>query len=162
MKLGLISDTHNQVDRTIAAMKLLLDAGAEAIFHSGDFTRVEILPLCADKPLYYVFGNNDVYESEALVATGESCGATCLKWGGAVELADRRIAITHGHLSQEMRDLLADKPDYFISGHTHVAQDSRSGSTRLINPGALHRASEYSVATLDLATDELKFLEVPR
>ena len=36
-------------------------------------------------------------------------------------------------------------------------RDERIAGTRIINHGALHRAAEYSVATLDLASDTLAF-----
>ena len=41
-----------------------------------------------------------------------------------------------------------------------VRRDERFGKTRIINPGALHRASEKTVALLDLATDQLEFIRV--
>ena len=36
------------------------------------------------------------------------------------------------------------------------------GAIRRINPGALHRADEFTVAVLDLETGELRFLRVER
>ncbi|RLS46748.1 MAG: metallophosphoesterase, partial [Planctomycetota bacterium] len=50
--------------------------------------------------------------------------------------------------------------DYLLHGHTHVCRDERHGATRIINPGALHRASEFTVALLDTDSDELQFLVV--
>lgn len=47
--------------------------------------------------------------------------------------------------------------DYILCGHTHIAADYQRGATRIINPGALHRASVHTVATLDLKTDDLRF-----
>jgi hypothetical protein len=41
-----------------------------------------------------------------------------------------------------------------------VRRDERVGKTRLINPGALHRTPQRSVAVLDTATDGLHFLKV--
>ena len=38
----------------------------------------------------------------------------------------------------------------------------RENGVRYINPGALHRASEFTVALLDLKTDDLKWLKVPK
>jgi predicted phosphodiesterase len=90
----------------------------------------------------------------------KGAGATCLEWAGQLTLHDKRIAVLHGDRYRDYQRLLAQAPDYLFFGHTHVPQDERERGTRLINPGALHRAAEYTVALLDLATDELRFLEV--
>ena len=90
------------------------------------------------------------------------CGLTCLEWGGSFELAGKRVGVVHGHLSSDLRRVLSDRPDYLLSGHSHLAHDIREGSVRKINPGALYRAREFSVALLDLKTDVLQFLPVPR
>lgn len=162
MKIGLIADTHDQMSRTQTAIDQLLAANVEAIIHLGDVTDAKILSLCTAVPLYFVFGNNDSDNVPALREAGERHGAVCLEWGGMLTLADRTIAVTHGHLHLESRPLLAEAPDYFVFGHSHVATDEMAGETRRINPGALHRADEFSVATLDLCEDQVQFLTVPR
>ena len=92
----------------------------------------------------------------------QQCGAISLGWGGEISLAEKRIAVAHGHLHIDLRPLLAAEPDYLFSGHSHLTDDQRVGPTRRINPGALHRARVYTVALLDLASDQLDFLEIPR
>jgi uncharacterized protein len=160
MLLGILSDTHDRLDRTRAAVELLRAEGAEALIHCGDLTVPEIVPICAVLPCYFVFGNND--EPTELQEAMADAGAVCLGWGGEVKLGGRRIAVTHGHLSSDERRLLAVRPDYLLYGHSHVADERRDGPTLRINPGALHRASQFTVALLDLATDHLRFLSIPR
>jgi len=162
MKLGILSDTHNQLDRTRRAVALLCEARAEVLVHCGDITRSEIVAVCSRLPCYYVLGNNDSDNVIGLKTAIEETGGTCLMWGGELNLARRRIGVTHGHLVTPMRKLLAAAPDYLLSGHSHTAHDEREGAVRYVNPGALHRAAEFSVAVLDLVTDELTFLPVPR
>ena len=158
MRIGILSDTHNQADRTRQAVELLLAHEAEAIFHCGDFTDASILQLCAVKPCYFVLGNND--NPSALQQAAQGTLAVCLGWGGEVTLDGKRIALTHGHRLGEFRRLLGTQPDYLFTGHSHEIDDQREGPTRRINPGALHRASKYTVAVLDLSNDQLEFLEV--
>ncbi len=162
MLIGILSDTHNQTKRTAAAIQLLHAEGAEVLIHCGDLTDPDIVGLCALLPCFFVFGNNDVYHvDEIQAAIKQADGAVCLGWGNEVELAGKRIAVTHGHLYKEYRRLLATNPDYLFTGHSHIAADHREGVTRFINPGALHRAQEFTVALLDLENDNLKFLPVP-
>ena len=144
------------------AVALLRDAGAEALFHCGDVTGPEVVALCGVLPCTFVFGNNDADSVPDLERAIAEVKGTCLEWGGEATLAGKRIAMTHGHMSSDVRRLFAAQPDYLLSGHSHTASDRRHGPTRRINPGALHRASAFSVAVLDLETDTLRFLEVPR
>jgi putative phosphoesterase len=162
MRIGIISDTHDQLQRTIRAVEMLTAAGAEALIHCGDLTRPDIVCACAVLPLYFVFGNNDDDWPALQRAMKQSSNVTCLEWGGEVTLDGKRIAVVHGHLHKDVLQLLAARPDYLLSGHSHVAADKRSNGVRRINPGALHRAAEYTVALLDLLSDELEFFTVPR
>jgi predicted phosphodiesterase len=75
-------------------------------------------------------------------------------------LAGRRLAVTHGDSDRELRRLEAQEPHYLLTGHTHQVADRQSGSIRWINPGALHRASTWTVALLDLATNQLRVLPI--
>lgn len=162
MLLGILSDTHDRFARTAVAIDMLRSAGAEALVHCGDFTSPEILELLAGGPIWFVFGNNDEGYEPALSRAADKVRATSLGFGGTITLAGRTIAVTHGHVPSEDKRLAALEPDYFLFGHSHDKLDERRGPTRFINPGAIHRAGEFSVALLNLKTDDLKFLEVPR
>lgn len=159
MLVGIISDTHDQIARTARAVRLLVGQGAQALIHCGDLTVPEVVYECSLLPGYYVFGNND-FDEESLRRAIAVTGGECLERGGVVELAGKRIAVAHGDSAREMRRLVAAAPDYVCFGHSHHKSDERRGSIRWINPGALHRASEWTVAVLDLGTDNLRFLAV--
>ncbi|WP_165251095.1 YfcE family phosphodiesterase [Paludisphaera soli] len=161
MRIGILSDTHDQALRTRRAVATLLEAGAEALIHCGDLTTPEVVLECVGAPAYLVFGNCD-YDLDALRLAMRQVGATCLERGGLIELAGRRIAVAHGDSRREYQRLTDEAPDYFFSGHTHVRRDEREGPTRFINPGALYRASTFTVGLLDLLTDEYRSLTIPR
>ncbi len=158
MRIGILSDTHDQRERTTRAVALLMAQGVEALVHCGDLTRPDIVHECSLLPCYFVLGNND-YDEPGLRCTIADTGGFFLGRGGEITLAGKRIAITHGDSAREARRLLATVPDYFLFGHTHVPHDGE-GTPRSINPGALHRAANWTVAVLDLVTDDLRFLDV--
>lgn len=161
MRLGILSDTHDELARTQRAVQLLRAEGAEALIHCGDLFSTPIVTACAVLPFWFVFGNHDADMVPHLQQAAAECGAVCLGWAGEIELDGRLIAVAHRHLSYDIRRALASRPHYLLSGHSHIASDSRVGLVRRINPGALHEADSYTVALLDLHNDELRFLPLP-
>ena len=159
MRLGILSDTHNQLDRTIRAVAILKTHGAEMLIHCGDLTGPDIVHVCGTLPSTYVFGNND-FDERGLRAAMAATGGTCLGFSGEIVVTGKRVAVTHGDRPSEVRRLLRSLPDYLLFGHTHVPLFERDGPTRRINPGALHRAATWTVAVLDLATDDVSFIQV--
>ena len=160
MLIGLLSDTHDRLNATIAAMRVLREAGAQFFLHGGDVGGERILDCLAGDKSAFVFGNND-WDRRELARYAESIGVQCLDEFGEITLDGKRFAITHGDDSARLKRIHNDqRHDYLITGHTHVKRDERVGKIRWINPGALHRAREKTVAVLDPGTDILKFLRV--
>ncbi len=159
MHLGILSDTHDKVERTKAAVEVLVNSGAEVLIHCGDITSPEVVYRLAPLPSYFVFGNCD-FDLGALRQAIAVIGGTCLEHGGLIDLAGCRMAVTHGDSGREMARLEAERPEYLFSGHTHRALDVRRGLTRFINPGALHRATTWTVALLDCSSGQLQMLPV--
>jgi putative phosphoesterase len=159
MRIGILSDTHNQVARTARAIALLIAQRAEVLCHCGDLTGPEVIAECSQLPCYYVFGNND-FEQDRLRRAIDHGRGTCLERGGVLVFQGRRVAMAHGDSPSEVRRLSALKPDFLLFGHSHRPADERDGSVRRVNPGALHRAAAYTVAVLDLADDTVQWLKV--
>ncbi len=158
--IGILSDTHDHAERTRIAVNLLRSEGADVLVHCGDLASPEVVAECSVLPFYFVFGNHDADMVSVLQSAAEQHGATCLGWGGEFTASQKRIAVVHGHLTMDLRPLLEAQPDYLLSGHSHIARDWHEGPTRRINPGALFRAGEFSVALLDVDADDVRFLTV--
>ena len=69
MKIGLLSDTHGSLHRTILALRVLLQQQPAVIIHCGDIgseeVLVELIAACepARIPIHAVLGNVDWYET---------------------------------------------------------------------------------------------------
>lgn len=161
MKIGVLSDSHGRVEMTARAVSLLRDAGAERLIHLGDVETERVLEELLALPTHIVFGNCD-WDIAGLTRYAQSLGLTVAHPSGQMEVAGRRIAFTHGHLESRMHAALAEGVEYLLHGHTHELRDERIGDTRVINPGALFRARRYTAAVLDVATDTLHIIDVPR
>jgi predicted phosphodiesterase len=80
---------------------------------------------------------------------------------GQLEMNDVKIAFTHSDDARLFRDLQQSEAfDYIFYGHTHVAKEHKVGRTRVINPGALHRARPKAFLILDLATGQTESVTV--
>ncbi len=169
-RIGLLSDSHGRAATTQRAVRLLIDHGADRLIHLGDIGTLEVLDAMVEKrdaagrpdpPVHIVFGNCD-WDAASLTGYAEHLGMAVGDPVGRLRLDGRVLVFQHGHQAAAMEQALAGGADYLCHGHTHEARDERIGATRLINPGALFRASRYSVAVLDTATDGLRFIPVPR
>lgn len=163
MLVALLSDTHDNARVTRAAVELLLSHKPAVWLHAGDLVHPDMLEHFAALPagsFHYVFGNNECDLAE-LFQRAAALQLTCHGRFAELTLAGKRLAVTHGH-DRTLLDRLvfSRKYDYIIHGHTHSRRDQRLNGTRIINPGAVHRATPPSVALLDLATDQLEFLDV--
>jgi len=159
MRLGILSDSHGRATMTARAVALLEAHGAELLIHLGDVETEAVIDELVGHPARIVFGNCD-YDIAALTRYAAHVGVTVDHPAGRLEADGRVIAFTHGHIRRIMDAALADGVDYLLHGHTHTARDERAGRTRIINPGALFRASRYTAAVLDVAADRLSFIEV--
>lgn len=127
------------------AARLFREERVDQVFHLGDVTDPETLAPFDGVSLVVVRGNND--EEAAWPTT----------WRG--ELAGVRLGATHGHRPDLLRALAA-QCDVVAHGHTHARRAERVGSTLFVNPGALHRARQHTVAILELPRLSLAYYEV--
>ena len=155
MRVGILSDTHGQHARTRRAVELLRSAGAEMLIHCGDVGGREILDLLAGIPAAFVWGNCDYSRSE-LEQYGNLLGVRCFGAVGRTEAGQKRIAFLHGDDSRMLRQAMQSRRwDLVAYGHTHSAAVYREGPTLLVNPGAIYRTSQPSVAVVELPSLEV-------
>jgi len=152
MRIGIVSDTHSR-DQTVArALHLLRAHSVEVVLHCGDIEDPATVRLFHDLPTHFVFGNCDM-DRDGLGRTIAEIGATLHEPFGHVELAGHNIAFVHGDHKRLLNELeQSGRYDFLFYGHTHHAEEHRTGPTRVINPGALHRARPKTLVVLDLAT----------
>jgi putative phosphoesterase len=161
MLLGVLSDSHGHADVTGRAVRALLDEGAELLLHLGDIGTEAVLDELAGHPARIVFGNCD-WNLRELARYAEGVGIEVDHPAGRIELGGRRVVFTHGHLAGVVQEALDEGVEYLLHGHTHEVRDERIGRTRVINPGALHRAARYTSALLDPVEDQLRWIPIAK
>ena len=134
MKIGVISDTHDNMPLVKKAVGAFNEAGVSQVLHAGDmvspFVRQAFEGLKA--PMLYVFGNNE----------GEIAGTYKLFKGFAEvqsgpvvrEFGGRRVYLNH---EPHCLESLAKSGDFdiIIYGHTHNIDVRTVGHTLIVNPG---------------------------
>ncbi len=155
--IGILSDTHDHADAMAAGLKTLAQAGAAFYIHCGDIGGQGCIDLLAGLKSAFVFGNCD-FDRAGLARYAQSIDVPCYGNYADLTLDGKQLAVMHGDDPKlKHRVLTMQEHDYLLQGHTHLRADERVGRTRVINPGALHRAAVKSVATLDTASDVLAF-----
>ena len=118
MRIGVVSDTHDNLKNVRQIVDLLNSAGVERVVHTGDITKAKTLDVLADlqAPLVGVFGNND-RERDALTAAIQRHGFHFVDPPLRLHWAGRRIAVVHDPL--EATESVTRGNDVLIHGHTH-------------------------------------------
>ena len=141
MKIGVLSDTHDQYENIRKAVTVLKKERVELVVHCGDWVSPFTLAFYKDLacPIKGVFGNNDgdrflhpirakdfglTIEFEERVLT--------------LEVDNRKIFVYHGDYGEVTDALVSSgKYDAVFHGHTHISVNQLVGKTLSLNPGTL-------------------------
>jgi putative phosphoesterase len=159
MRIGIVSDTHNNLKNVRKIVQLFNDHAVERVIHTGDISQAKTLNVFAElaAPLFGVFGNND-QEREALESAIAQHGFTFQDPPLYLHWAKKTIIVVHDPL--EFEGHLADQ-DLALHGHTHRYRLEQSGDQTIFNPGecAGMMAGRNAVGVVDLNTMECQVLK---
>lgn len=169
MKIGVISDTHDQAAFIQEAVRHFNKEKVSLVIHCGDWVSPFILRFFQDlqAPLRGVFGNNDGDKFRHLVFKNT--------FGIDVEYEDRflemtidnrSIAVFHGDYAGIVQALVTcGKYDAVFHGHTHQKVNEHFKSTLSLNPGSLMKETsdlvkEASIAIYDTTHNNAIHIQV--
>jgi putative phosphoesterase len=156
MIAGILSDTHDNMDRIGQAVALFNERKVDHVIHAGDFTSPFTFRILKSLACGFtgIFGNND---GDRLLLHKMSAGRV-FPQPHTFELDGKKIVVIHEH---HIADALADSGHYdiVIYGHTHKPDVRRSGNTLIINPGEtgswLYGRSTVAIADFEAMTAEI-------
>lgn len=153
MKIGIISDTHDNIDRIKEAIEIFNSEGVELVIHAGDVTSpFALIPFEELKAEFVgIFGNND---GDRLLLHERSRGRIH-RQPYKFTFAGKRIVVMHEPtLVEELAD--SGHFDLIIYGHTHKARIETVNNTLIINPGEAGHwlYGKATIALLDIETME--------
>lgn len=162
MKIGIISDTHDDVENVQSAIEIFNTEKVTHVIHAGDyiFPGIVLEFKKLDAKLIGVLGNNDG-ERVHLLKNFLSIGGELKGELGEVVLDGVLFGIYHGTDEQIKKKLVdSGKYDVVITGHTHRIEmpsaystiktndekqqdgnkiQKNGGTTLVLNPGTAHR-----------------------
>ena len=136
MLVGIVSDTHDNLDTVEQAVQTLESADVDAVIHCGDIVApFSATPFDSNFDFYSVRGNNDGEWS--LQDTVAEFG-TYLGEMGELTLGGAEFAVYHG-TSEPVVEALIDcgHYDYVCRGHTHQQVHEERDGTIHVNPGGI-------------------------
>ena len=155
MKIGVLSDTHDQYENILKAVEILNQEKVKLTIHCGDWISPFTLRFYKKlkSPIKGVFGNNDgdryyhLFLSKKLKLPIEFDERIL-----SLTLGGRKIFVYHGYYG-EITDALitCGKYDAVFHGHTHVPINKLIGKTLSLNPGTLMSVTDEKTKGASLA-----------
>ena len=162
MKLGIISDIHDNVWRLAEAVPYLKKTGG--VLHCGDliapFMVQRLKEGVGDVPVHFVWGNNDGDKKQIFEMANKYTGFNIYNEFADIRINGLRIAINH---YSEIAKGLAQSQEYDLVcfGHNHIASEEKVGKTLLLNPGEVMGLNGRSTIVLfDTATCTVEWVEL--
>ena len=159
MRIGVVSDTHNNLGNCRKIVELFNNAGVERVVHTGDITQAKTLAVFAqlNAPLFGVYGNND-QERESLDNAANRFGFSFVEPPLSLLWAGRKIMIVHDPL--DLAQISQAEYDVILHGHTHQQTIDYRCEQLTFNPGecAGMMTGFNSIGLLDLVSLETEIL----
>jgi uncharacterized protein len=157
MLIGIMSDTHNDVEAIKLAISIFRERDIKIVIHAGDITSPRMLEYLIDFDCYVVLGNGDIIDSEDINLKASSLGLRSVGDKVEFECCGKNFIVFHGHDVPMYREAVSSgKYNFIIKGHTHHFENYVSNECRIINPGAVYGHDESSIAILDTETDRVE------
>jgi putative phosphoesterase len=163
MKIGVMSDTHDNLANIIQVLNVFRDREIETVIHCGDLTSLEMVAHFQDFRVIYTLGNMD-FATGAIQARFKKQNEE--SFVGTVftgVLGGVPIAVTHSHINNQVMDLIMQRRfKWIFHGHTHEKRDEVIRDTRIVNPGALGGLGRgpRSFCVVDLGQEDVEFIKI--
>ncbi len=165
MKIGILSDTHDQGGRVKKAVKILNKEKVKLVIHCGDIIAPFTLEFYKELrcPIKFLFGNN-TGDIRLHLTYAKKFGLRDFEFNTffALEFEGKKIAAYHGD-NREITEALIKCGDYdcVFAGHDHIARIEKRGKVLFVNPGTLvdkHKKGMKppSIAIYDSVTHKAK------
>lgn len=165
MKVGLVSDTHDNLPMVEKTVKRLNEEKVDLVLHAGDYVAPFVIPLFKGlkSKLVGVFGNNDGDHELLKKRFSETQNCEVRGRFALVDAKGFKIALLHGD-EAELLDALVncDGFDAVVYGHLHAMGVRKKGNALIVNPGEVcgYLSGKSTIALLDTVKREARIIEL--
>jgi putative phosphoesterase len=162
MKIGVLSDSHDNIWKLEAAMPHL--RATDAVIHCGDLCAPFVVKRLGEGlsgiPIHIVWGNNDGDPWRISRVAADHPKIRLHGEIARIEIDGVRIGVNH--YPEVARDLArSGSYDLVCFGHDHTAYEDMEGSCLLLNPGEIMGMNGRStLALFDSQTNKVQMIEV--
>ena len=157
MKIGLLSDTHDNMAKIEKSVDIINKSDVEFVIHCGDivspFAFVPLKKLKCD--FIGVFGNND----GDLLMINKIADNKFYKAPKKIEVDNKSVIIFHEPFIFEDID---ENIEFVFFGHTHKKYLKKKGQQLIVNPGTVsgYVTGESTLSIVNLSTKTAEFLSI--
>ncbi len=164
MKIGIMSDSHENVPMIKKAVEYFNSEKIEFLIHAGDIISPIMTAYLKDLQMEFagVFGNNDGEKNLWQKRLSEfGSPAKLSERFSELVLSEKKILLIHEPYLLDAY-IMSQKYDYIIYGHTHIVDLRREGKTTVINPGETcgYITGSSTVALLDTNSKKTEIIDL--
>jgi len=157
MRIGVLSDTHDQLSAMRAALTRFADLGLDTVFHPGDIVAPFAAKVLAGwrGTLHVTYGNNDGERRGLKRVLPQIQDGPLL-----VTLAGRRILLHHALEWCQPEDIAS--ADVILTGHTHEVRVEHRDGKLFVDPGECCGwvTGRATAAVIELETQNVELIEI--
>jgi len=165
MKIGVISDIHDNAHNIVQALEEISKKDVEQIYFLGDFVGAGISKILINSsiPVYAIWGNNDGDRHMITKFSLEEGSNLTVGFDtyDVVEVDNRKIFLTHYPL---IANAMAKSKEFdaVFYGHNHLKNKERIEDCLVLNPGEVgaYKTGMGSYAIYDTETNDAEIIEI--
>ena len=163
MKIGVMSDTHDQLSNLIYVLNTFRENNIKTVIHCGDLTNPVMVSHFDGFHVIYTFGNMDITTGtiRKKFRKMREDNFAGMVFNGLLDGIP--VAVTHSHLDGKVVELVRERRfKWIFHGHTHQKRDEVMQGVRIINPGALGGLGRErrTFCIVDLNTENVDFFRI--
>lgn len=163
MKIGVLSDTHDNLSNLIFVLDTCRQQGVDTLIHCGDLTGLDMVSHLKGFRVIFTMGNMDTVTGtiKNRLEKMRDDNFTGPVFKGSLDGVS--VAAVHSHIDGALMKLVQERKfKWIFHGHTHQRRDEVLHGARIVNPGALGGLGKEarSFCLVDLETDQVEFIKV--
>jgi uncharacterized protein len=172
MKIGIISDTHDNARKLLEAVDIFNENKVDLVIHCGDWVSPFMPDFCKELncKIISIYGNNEGDKTRFKERSVNNNWNIEFNEENVKDLIidNKKIAVCHGHDKELLKTLFdSNKYDVILSGHNHapVVENVNNGVLH-INPGSISGVrdsklvDEYTVAIYETNDNDVKLINL--